>query len=67
LNQGLAKVEGIKKFRILERDFLQEEEEITPTMKVKRKKINEIYAEAIEDMYNKESASGAGAKAPLHK
>ena len=67
LNQNLAKVEGIKKFRVLERDFLQEEEEITPTMKVKRKKINEIYAEAIEDMYNKESASGAGAKAPLRK
>jgi long-chain acyl-CoA synthetase len=67
LNQGLAKVEGIKKFRILERDFLQEEEEITPTMKVKRKKINEIYADAIEDMYVKESPAGAGAKAPLHK
>lgn len=65
LNQNLAKVEGIKKFRVLERDFLQEEEEITPTMKVKRKKINEIYADAIEDMYDKESASGAGAKAPL--
>ncbi|MDP9068945.1 MAG: long-chain fatty acid--CoA ligase [Actinomycetota bacterium] len=67
LNQGLAKVEGIKKFRVLERDFLQEEEEITPTMKVKRKKINEIYGEVIEDMYSKESPSGAGAKAPLRK
>jgi long-chain acyl-CoA synthetase len=67
LNQNLAKVEGIKKFRVLERDFLQEEEEITPTMKVKRKKINEIYGEAIENMYNKESASGAGAKAPVRK
>ncbi|MFP5352518.1 MAG: AMP-dependent synthetase/ligase [Actinomycetota bacterium] len=67
LNQGLAKVEGIKKFRILERDFLQEEEEITPTMKVKRKKINEFYADVIEDLYNKESPSGAGAKAPTRK
>ena len=67
LNQGLAKVEGIKKFRVLERDFLQEENEITPTMKVKRKQINEIYAEVIEDMYNKESASSAGAKAPVRK
>ena len=65
LNQNLAKVEGIKKFRVLERDFLQEEEEITPTMKVKRKKINEIYAESIEGMYDKESPSGAGAKAPV--
>jgi long-chain acyl-CoA synthetase len=65
LNQGLAKVEGVKKFRVLERDFLQEENEITPTMKVKRKQINEIYADVIEDMYNKESASAAGAKAPV--
>ena len=67
LNQSLAKVEGIKKFRILERDFLQEEEEITPTMKVKRKKINEFYGDVIEDLYNKESASGGAAKAPTRK
>ena len=65
LNKGLAKVEGIKKFRVLERDFLQEEEEITPTMKVKRKKINEIYGDVIEGMYDKESPQGAGAKAPV--
>ena len=67
LNQGLAKVEGIKKFRVLERDFLQEEEEITPTMKVKRKKINEIYGDTVENMYDKSSPTGAGAKAPVRK
>lgn len=65
VNEGLAKVEGIKKIRILERDFLQEENEITPTMKVKRKQINEIYADVIEDMYVRESAECAGAKAPV--
>ncbi|HEY7875738.1 MAG TPA: long-chain fatty acid--CoA ligase [Actinomycetota bacterium] len=67
VNKGLAKVEGVKKFRVLERDFLQEENEITPTMKVKRKQINETYADVIEDMYEKSSPTGAGAKAPLHK
>ncbi|MFN2389479.1 MAG: long-chain fatty acid--CoA ligase [Actinomycetota bacterium] len=67
VNAGLAKVEGIKKFRVLERDFLQEEDEITPTMKVKRKKINEIYGDVIEDMYRKDSPAAAGAKAPLRK
>ena len=36
-------------------------------MKVKRKQINEIYADVIEDMYDKESATAAGAKAPLRK
>jgi long-chain acyl-CoA synthetase len=66
VNKGLAKVEGVKKFRVLERDFLQEENEITPTMKVKRKQINQIYAAAIEDMYVRESPAGASAAAPIH-
>ena len=65
VNNSMAKVEGIKKFRVLERDFLQEENEITPTMKVKRKQINEIYGDSIEEMYNKESATSGGAKAPV--
>jgi long-chain acyl-CoA synthetase len=65
LNQGLAKVEGIKKFRVLERDFLQEENEITPTMKVKRKTINESYADAIETMYDKESPTSGAVSAPV--
>jgi long-chain acyl-CoA synthetase len=67
VNDTMAKVEGIKKFRVLERDFLQEENEITPTMKVKRKSINEIYGDVIEGMYDKESPSSAGAAAPLRK
>ncbi|HET7482957.1 MAG TPA: long-chain fatty acid--CoA ligase [Actinomycetota bacterium] len=67
VNKGLAKVEGIKKFRVLERDFLQEENEITPTMKVKRKQINEIYADVIADLYDKSSPPAAGAAAPLRK
>ena len=67
VNKNLAKVEGVKKFRVLERDFLQEENEITPTMKVKRKSINEIYSDVIEDLYKKDSPSGAGASAPVRK
>jgi long-chain acyl-CoA synthetase len=67
VNDSLAKVEGIKKFRILERDFLQEENEITPTLKVKRKQIGEIYGELIEEMYSKESPEAAAAGAPQRK
>jgi long-chain acyl-CoA synthetase len=67
LNSNLAKVEGIKKFRVLERDFLQEENEITPTLKVKRRSIGELYAEVIEEMYDKESPPSGGAKAPTRK
>ena len=67
VNDSLAKVEGVKKFRVLERDFLQEENEITPTMKVKRKQIGEIYGDVIEDMYKKESPAAASAAAPVRK
>lgn len=67
LNANLSKVEGIKKFRVLERDFLQEENEITPTMKVKRRQINEIYADVVEDMYDKQTEPAAGAAAPERK
>jgi long-chain acyl-CoA synthetase len=65
VNQKFAKVEGVKKIRVLERDFLQEENEITPTMKVKRKTINEIYGDVIEDIYNRESPQVAAAAAPV--
>jgi long-chain acyl-CoA synthetase len=67
VNEGLARVEGVKKFRLLERDFLQEEDEITPTLKVKRKQINEIYGDVIGDMYDKESPVAAAARAPERK
>jgi long-chain acyl-CoA synthetase len=67
VNKNLAKVEGVKKFRVLERDFLQEENEITPTMKVKRKQINDIYGDVIEDMYRKDTATAGSAKAPVRK
>jgi long-chain acyl-CoA synthetase len=52
VNQQLARVEQIKKWTILERDFLQEHEEMTPTMKVRRKAINEKYADVIEGLYS---------------
>jgi long-chain acyl-CoA synthetase len=67
VNARLAKVENVRKFRVLERDFLQEENEITPTLKVKRKQIGEIYAEVIEDLYKKDSPAAASARAPQRK
>jgi len=67
LNANLAKVEGIKKFRVLERDFLQEENEMTPTLKVKRRNIGELYADAIEEMYETDSPQSGTVKAPTRK
>jgi long-chain acyl-CoA synthetase len=50
-NEQLARVEQIKKWIVLERDFAQEHDEMTPTMKVRRKAIVEKYADTIEGMY----------------
>lgn len=51
VNEGLSQVETIKKWTLLENDFTQEAEEITPTFKVKRKTITARYAPQIEAMY----------------
>ncbi len=64
VNRSMARVESVKKFRVLDRDFLQDRNEITPTMKVRRKQINEAYADIIEEMYSKDAPSAAAAKAP---
>lgn len=51
LNRELSKAEGIKKWAVLPRDFSLEAEEITPTLKVRRKLIMEKYAADIERLY----------------
>jgi long-chain acyl-CoA synthetase len=51
VNAGLARVETIKQFRILSQLLGAEDEELTPTMKLKRKVLARKYAELIEAMY----------------
>jgi long-chain acyl-CoA synthetase len=50
-NQRLARVEQIKKFTVLAGDWLPGGDELTPTIKLKRRPIAEKYADAIEAMY----------------
>jgi len=50
-NRHLARVEQIKKFRIVAGDWLPGGDELTPTMKLKRRPIAEKYAGLIEEMY----------------
>jgi long-chain acyl-CoA synthetase len=50
-NSRLARVEQIKKFTIVPGDWLPGEDELTPTMKLKRKPISEKYASEIDAMY----------------
>lgn len=51
VNQTLARVEQIKKFTILPKKLLEEDGEVTPTMKIKRKHINQAYKDLIDAMY----------------
>jgi long-chain acyl-CoA synthetase len=52
-NAKLARVEGIKKFTIVPGDWAPGGDELTPTMKLKRKPIAEKYTAEIEAMYRK--------------
>lgn len=54
LQKNLANYERIRKFVILDKPFTIEGGELTPTLKVRRKVIEERYAHLIKDIYEKE-------------
>ncbi|HET8947517.1 MAG TPA: long-chain fatty acid--CoA ligase [Candidatus Polarisedimenticolia bacterium] len=67
INETLARFERVRRFRLLDRDFTAEAGELTPTLKPRRKVIEERYRKAIEDLYAgpppavEEEAARAGA------
>jgi long-subunit acyl-CoA synthetase (AMP-forming) len=50
-NEKMARVEQIKKFKILPTEWAPGGDELTPTMKLKRKPIAEKYTDQIEELY----------------
>ena len=50
-NKELASYESIKKFRILEKELDQDKDEVTPTLKVKRKVVTVNYQHLLNSMY----------------
>ncbi len=58
-NSHLSRVEQIKHFTILANDWLPDSDELTPTMKLKRRVIHEKYATQIESLYADPKASAA--------
>jgi long-chain acyl-CoA synthetase len=51
VNETLSHVEQVKKFTIIPKKLYEEDGEVTPTMKVKRKIMNEAFSDLIEAMY----------------
>ena len=52
LNGEFSNPEQIKKFSILPRDFTIDDGELTPTLKIRRKQINENWVSVIDSMYS---------------
>jgi long-chain acyl-CoA synthetase len=50
-NAKLARVEQIKRWHVVDGDWLPGGDELTPTMKLKRRPIREKYAAELEGLY----------------
>ncbi|HEY8431942.1 MAG TPA: long-chain fatty acid--CoA ligase [Sandaracinaceae bacterium] len=53
-NAHLARVEQVRRFVILDRDFSQEAGELTPTLKLKRKVVEQKYAALFDRIYRED-------------
>jgi long-chain acyl-CoA synthetase len=51
-NGDLAKIEQVKKFTILDRELSQDEDELTPTLKLKREVVYEHFSDEIDALYD---------------
>lgn len=52
VNSRLARVQAVKKFKVIPQEFSIEGGELTPTMKVKRKVVTEKYKREIDQLYS---------------
>jgi long-chain acyl-CoA synthetase len=60
LNERLARVEQVKKFRILPKELVPEDGDTTPTRKVKRTHVYKLFGDIVEAMYVEDNVKEAG-------
>ena len=58
VNADRSRYEQIKRFTILPRDFSADHDEVTPTLKLKRKVILEHFAEEVAELYDSPATPG---------
>jgi long-chain acyl-CoA synthetase len=51
INEDLAHFEHVQRFEILDRDFSPEQNEVTPTLKLKRRVVEEHFADQLQGLY----------------
>ena len=51
VNRDRSNFEQIKRFVILPRDFTMERDEVTPTLKLKRRAVIQHFADAVDELY----------------
>jgi long-chain acyl-CoA synthetase len=56
LTTDLADFEKVRRFTLLQRDFTQERDEVTPSLKIKRRVVRDHYAAEIQAMYGGKDA-----------
>jgi len=61
-NEALSRPEGVKRWRVIPREFSQEDGLLTPTLKQKRKEIAARYAAEIEALYAEAGPADAEAR-----
>ena len=51
VNSRFARIEQIKRFAILDRELTQEQQELTPTLKVKRAFVYREFSDTFNELY----------------
>jgi long-chain acyl-CoA synthetase len=65
-NERFARVENIRKFRMMPKELDHEDGELTATQKVKRSSLNDMFAHLVEDMYGNRTEHAGGDLVEVH-
>jgi long-chain acyl-CoA synthetase len=65
-NEKFARVENIRKFRMMPKELDHEDGELTATQKVKRSSLNDMFGHLVEDMYGNRTEHAGGDLKEVH-